>query len=682
MEQRKYPKHMLFGLDIGTRSIVGTVGYRENEHNFTVVGLCVKEHDTRAMLDGQIHDINKVAETIAAIKRQLENELSITLTDVCIAAAGRVLKTLTVKAEYEFQSETVVSDVHIHSLDLIAVEKAYTTIRDEEKNGKLNFYCVGYTPIKYYLDEYPMMKLEDHKADKISVDLLATFLPEDVIDGLYRAVEKAGLQVANLTLEPIAAINVAIPEKFRMLNIALVDVGAGTSDICITRDGSIIGYGMIPYAGDELTETIMQRYLVEFAEAEKIKLACVDQKTIAYEDIMGITHNVTTEEVIGCVDNTVSFISKHVSDKIIELNGGKPVSAVFVVGGGGKIPSFVTSLAKNLELDETRVALRGEEVLKEVTILPDNVKKDPLLVTPIGICLNYYEHKNNFIFVQVNNQRIKLYDNSKLTIVDAAMQSGFPNEKLFPRRGKEICYTMNGQKRMVRGEAGEAAIIKLNGRVTGINSPIVANDVIEIIESTIGKDASLRIEELQEFKSSITFLVNNSQVVCPKYVVVNGELKSQYYQIKTNDVVEVLNYYTLGQVLEFMDLPYNDNVKVNNIICDKDERVYENFRIEYQVSSTENVEMPEEVQETTKEKQPVETSTVQSDNITITVTVNDKSVKLQGKQQYIFVDILDVYYFNTTVIGGSALVLKVNQQIAEFTTPIQNNDVIELYWRE
>ena len=47
-----------------------------------------------------------------------------------------------------------------------------------------------------------------------------------------------------MTLEPIAAINVAIPENYRMLNIALVDVGAGTSDISITRDGSIIAYGL------------------------------------------------------------------------------------------------------------------------------------------------------------------------------------------------------------------------------------------------------------------------------------------------------------------------------------------------------------------------------------------------------------------------------------------------------
>ncbi len=89
------------------------------------------------------------------------------------------------------------------------------------------------------------------------------------MDGLYSAVGQAKMTVANMTLEPIAAINVAIPENFRMLNIALVDVGAGTSDISITREGSIIAYGMIPYAGDELTELIVQQYLVDFQTAEK-----------------------------------------------------------------------------------------------------------------------------------------------------------------------------------------------------------------------------------------------------------------------------------------------------------------------------------------------------------------------------------------------------------------------------
>lgn len=261
MDISKYRDHLVFGLDIGTRSIVGTVGYRENTNKFKVVAQVAREHETRAMMDGQIHDINKVSETIGSVKREIENKLGQRLTDVCIAAAGRVLKTIVAKADFEFTEETKVTDEHIYSLNLLGVEKAYDVIRKDAAQEKVTFYCVGYSVIKYYLNDYPISNLEGHKASKITTELIATFLPEEVIDGLYQAVERAGLFVANLTLEPIAAINVAIPERFRLLNIALVDVGAGTSDICITKDGSIVAYGMIPFAGDELTEWIAKRYL-------------------------------------------------------------------------------------------------------------------------------------------------------------------------------------------------------------------------------------------------------------------------------------------------------------------------------------------------------------------------------------------------------------------------------------
>lgn len=81
----------VFGLDIGTRNVVGTVGYREGK-DFYVAAQYMKEHETRAMLDGQIHDIGRVGRTIAEVKAELEGQLEAKLTDVCIAAAGRVLK--------------------------------------------------------------------------------------------------------------------------------------------------------------------------------------------------------------------------------------------------------------------------------------------------------------------------------------------------------------------------------------------------------------------------------------------------------------------------------------------------------------------------------------------------------------------------------------------------------------
>ena len=573
----------VFGLDIGTRNVVGTVGYQNDDKEFVVAAQYVREHETRAMLDGQIHDIGRVAKTIKEVKDELEKQTGQPLEEVCIAAAGRVLKTVTTHVEYEYAQESVVTGEDIHTLNLLGIEKAQEALK-EVNDTSYKFYCVGYSTVKFFLNDEVFISLEGHKANKIGEDIIVTFLPEDVVDGLYAAVGQAGLSVANMTLEPIAAINVAIPENYRMLNIALVDVGAGTSDISITRDGSIIAYGMIPHAGDELTEVIVQHFLVDFNMAEHIKLQSTTSDKVTYKDIMSIEHTIPAEDVWEVVAPVVDNIAREVSAKIIELNGDKTVSACFVVGGGGKIHGFTQNLAEDLDLPQERVALRGEEVLGEVIFEQEDITKDPLLVTPIGICLNYYDQRNNFIMVRFNGERIKLYDNNRLTIVDAALQAGFPNDELFPKRGTPINFTVNGVARLVRGEAGEGAVVTMNGKPASINTPLEPNSEIVIEPSTAGEAAVYKISQLDEYNHSvITFIINGRRVSCPRFVQVNGRLEPEDYSIKENDVIETRNYYTVRQIAQFMDLVIDTDqmIYVNNEEADLDTLVYENFSVEW-----------------------------------------------------------------------------------------------------
>ena len=573
----------VFGLDIGTRNVVGTVGYQTDDKGFVVTAQYVREHETRAMLDGQIHDIGRVAKTIKEVKDELEKQTGQPLEEVCIAAAGRVLKTVTTHVEYEYAQESVVTGEDVHTLDLLGIEKAQEALK-EVNDTSYKFYCVGYSTVKFFLNDEVFISLEGHKANKIGEDIIVTFLPEDVVDGLYAAVGQAGLSVANMTLEPIAAINVAIPENYRMLNIALVDVGAGTSDISITRDGSIIAYGMIPHAGDEMTEVIVQHFLVDFNMAESIKLQSTTSDTITYKDIMSIEHTIPAQDVWDVAAPVVDSIAQEVSAKIRELNGDKTVSACFVVGGGGKIHGFTEKLAEDLDLPEERVALRGEEVLGDVTFEQEDIKKDPLLVTPIGICLNYYDQRNNFIMVRFNGERIKLYDNNRLTIVDAALQAGFPNNELFPKRGTPINFTVNGVARLVRGEAGEGAVVTMNGKPASINTPLEPNSEIVIEPSTAGEAAEYKISQLDEYNHSvITFIINGRKVSCPRFVQVNGRLEPEDYSIRENDVIETRNYYTVRQIAQFMDLVIDTDqmIFVNNEEADLDTLVYENFSVEW-----------------------------------------------------------------------------------------------------
>ncbi|MCP6657801.1 rod shape-determining protein, partial [Klebsiella pneumoniae] len=92
---------------------------------------------------------------------------------------------------------------------------------------------------------------------------------------------------------PIAAINVLIPTTMRHLNLVLIDVGAGTSDVAITRDGSVIAYGMVPFAGDEITEAISQQFLLDFNVAETVKRQSSGKnKKISFTDVLGMSQKV------------------------------------------------------------------------------------------------------------------------------------------------------------------------------------------------------------------------------------------------------------------------------------------------------------------------------------------------------------------------------------------------------
>lgn len=702
MEGRKYTGQLVFGLDIGTRSIVGTVGYKAG-NRFIVVALRSKEHETRAMLDGQIHDIHKVGETIAEVKRGLEEAIGRKLSEVCIAAAGRVLRTVTTHVEYPFSGDKEIGQEDVYALIASGIEKAYQEFLSGQ-NDDMRFYCVGHSVVRYYLNGYPMGNLEGHKARTIGVDLIATFLPDEVVDGLYKAVELAGLNVSSLTLEPIAAIQLAIPERFRMLNIALLDVGAGTSDISITNDGCILAYGMIPMAGDLLTEEIARHCLVDFTTAEQIKKQAGKMETISFMDIMLLPQTISSEEIKKITAPVIDDMAQQAADKIKELNGDKAVSAVFVVGGGGKIPGYTEAVADKLGIARERVALRGEEVMQQI-VFEEDVKKDSLLVTPIGICLNFYEQSNNFIFVSFNDERIKIYDNNRLTVADAAIQAQFPNDGLFPKRGDSLDFTVNGKQRMARGQFGETAVITVNGETADIYTPIHANDLIRVIPSTAGEKGRLTIRELPESTESLQVIVNERKVEVPRFASVNGVLQSGYYEIQENDEIEILNYYTVGQILEFMDVLLEPwmNLYVNNRLADRDTPVYENFSVlwtretlaepqkengqpeeskENMMQEEERMEEPETTgEETKREEKEEETAGENTGAVSINVLVNNQLVVLEGKTEYVYVDVFEKIDFDRSRPKGMGIVTTLNGRPAQYMEAIHDGDVLEIYWR-
>ncbi len=301
----------VFALDIGTRSIIGMVGIVE-ENKVKIIAIEREEHAERAMIDGQIENIEKVATLAGKVKKRLEDKIRFKLTKVCVAAAGRALRSKRAEFELELPGTQLIDDEIISRLEAGAITKAEEAFdaENEAAEDTRRFYLVGYTVCQYFLDQYMISNLKDHRGRHVKVDLIATFLPSEVVESLYTTMNKIGLEVASLTLEPIAAINAAIPENIRLLNLVLVDIGAGTSDIAACTGGSVTGYTMATVAGDEITETIMKEYLVDFATAESIKAQLDGKQEITFADIMGLEHKISREEILQCIQGTSGFVKR------------------------------------------------------------------------------------------------------------------------------------------------------------------------------------------------------------------------------------------------------------------------------------------------------------------------------------------------------------------------------------
>lgn len=674
------PDDLIFALDIGTRTVVGIVGYYEKEF-FKVVAAEVFEHKSRAMLDGQIHDINKVSEVVSEVKSRLEVALGLELKKVAIAAAGRVLKTSQAKIEYEVEQGREITAEIVGSMEVDAIQNAQEKLESElSSDDKVPFYCVGYSVINYYLNSYVIASLVGHKGKKIGVEVLATFLPHVVVDSLYTVMDKVGLQVAGLTLEPIAAISVTIPKDLRLLNLVLVDIGAGTSDIAITKDGSVVAYGMVPIAGDEITEKIAQEFLVDFNTAEKMKISISSGvETIKFTDILGKKSEISSSQALDLLQPSIDLLANSISEKILEFNQKAP-NAVFLIGGGSQIAGLPEKIEKCLGLPNGRVAVRGRDVIQNIKT---KIRKlsGPESITPFGIAMMAYTKKGqDFLSVTVNGEKIQLLNSKKLTVADSLILVGYNPDKLIGRSGKSLRFTLNGNQMFIKGEHGVSAEILVNNVLASLETNIKAGDSIIINAAKNGKNAEKYVKDYVKNPYGVTVSLNGDQLKLQAQVSVNGVKKEINYEIIESDIIIVEEITTLDDFVVKFNLDLNKGTLLVNgesrnldyIIKNNDSIVYNQVVSEPQAQTLWG---NQHISKDTVNLSP-EVDLKEEGNV---ITVNGKKIKLLEDKQYIFVDVFSYIDFDLTSPKGN-IVLKLNGRPANFTDSIMAGDNIEIYW--
>jgi cell division protein FtsA len=654
-------KDIIFALDIGTRNVVGVIGYEEGE-KLNIVESCTLQHKTRAMMDGQIHDIQKVAEVIKSVKNDLEQKTGLTLKDVSIAAAGRVLRTVFSEASIDFSEEKRVQKSHIMALEMQGVESAKQMLYDRE-DSPVDFFCVAYTPVRYKIDGYEMDNLQGHMGKRIEGLILSTFLPKQVIDSLYRSVENAGLAVSNLTLEPISAMNVAIPKELRLLNLALVDIGAGTSDIAITKEGTVASYGMLPIAGDEFTEKLIEEYLVDFKTGEKLKQ--MDPKEeISVRDILGSDIKITKDKVNEVLEPLLEKIIHQVSEKILELNSQKAPKAVFCVGGGSKLDNLSHRLAEKLGMADNRVILKDLTSVGEEIDIKDPLITGPEYITPIGICMTtLMEQRDNFIQVSVNGKTEKLLNTRQQHVVDAAIKADFSSEHFIVKSGKDVHYKINGENAVARGTMGEPAEILVNGKPANLKTEINNGDEIVLKPGISGCDAVVKVEDLIKDYDKKTLYFGGKLISVKGHVKVNGKLEEEGRFIKKGDEVEIRPVETLQQLAEYLGIEGKDFIYyLNGNLSSPVMKLSDGDKIDLM--------LPEGAVKGEKK-----------DRDGIRVEVNGKELSLSGKKEYIFINIFNHLDFDIRT-GKKNISLMLNGKKASYTDLLKDGDKIEITWEE
>ncbi|CDM68510.1 cell division protein FtsA [Clostridium bornimense] len=654
----------IFALDIGTRKVIGTVGYIKDK-KFIVSHEVLMEHEERAMIDGQIHDIELVAKLVKKIKDQLEKELNITLTKVSIAAAGRFLKTVEVNHEIKCEKYKDIDKDQIRGLELTTIKKAEEIANENSENI---LYCVGYSVKNYYLNGYVISNLEGHKGDTISVEIIATFLPRSVVDSLYAVMKKVGLTVSNLTLEPIAAMEVVIPSNLRMLNIGLVDIGAGTSDIAISRDGTIYSYGMISKAGDEITEVIAKEYLVDFNTAEKMKRRIFIDDKIKFTDVLGFEGEVERDGILKLIDSKVNELADEICNKILELNGGKSPNAMFLVGGGAHTPLLKDYMVEKLQLSDKRVVIKDRSNIESCEV--KDLSLGSTGVTVLGIALEAIKRiGGDFIDISINDKVVSLFNYNNHKVMDVILASGINPKDIISKKGSNVRFTLNGRNKIAFGSLGKNAIIKINGKDATLDSEIVEGDKVNVEFAINGESAKPIVKDYVLLESTSFYYNDKIQYLEPR-VYINDNRSDIDMLIKDGDDIEIIYPKTLG---DFKDYYINDgelknfyireNIISNNYIINEGDRIYSEIK--------EDKLETEEIEEIENSK----TNDFEANNIT--VTVNGEKVILSGKESYVFVDIFDKIKFDLTSNKGM-LMLILNNERASFYSPLYDGDNIEL----
>jgi len=389
---------IIVGLDIGTTKIACLVGRKTDHGKSEILG--IGKAPSLGVTRGVVSNIEKTVQSIRAAVEEAESKSGIEIKVVNVGIAGQHIKSLQHRGMITRDSiEEEISQKDVDEL----IEDMYKLVMMPGEE------IIHVLPQEYIVDRQPGIK---DPIGMSGVQLEANF---HIITGqmaaaknIFKCVSKAGLEVAELVLEPLASSSAVISNEEKEAGVALVDIGGGTTDIAIFHDGIIRHTAVIPFGGNVITEDIKEGCTIMHRQAELLKTkfgAAVtqtnqDNEVVCIPGLRGRDpKEISVMNLANIINARMSEILEHIYYEIKNSGFEKKLIGGIVVTGGGSQLKHMNQLIEFTTGMDSRVGYPNEHLSSNTNI---NVTS-PLFATGVGLVAKGFE---KFELLKSRNEKI------------------------------------------------------------------------------------------------------------------------------------------------------------------------------------------------------------------------------------------------------------------------------------
>jgi cell division protein FtsA len=375
----------IVGLDVGTTKIVAMVGRLTEHGKVEILGLGKTE--SVGVMRGQVANIERTVQSIKVAVEEAEQKTGIPIKVVNVGIAGQHIKSL----QHNGIRTRTNSDTEINQKDIDAL------IEDMYKLAMLpGEEIIHVIPQEYMVDNESGIKEPiGMSGRRLEANFHIITGQIAAINNLVKCVRKAGLEVSDITLEPLASADAVLSNEEKEAGVVLVDIGGGTTDVAIFQDSIIRHTAVIPFGGNVITEDIKEGCTIIKGQAEllKIKFGSALASENQENEIVSIPglrgrepKEITIKNLSHIIQARMEEIIEHVYYEIKNSGFEKKLIAGIVITGGGAQLKHTTQLVEYITGMDTRIGYPNEHVAKGAEDVTS-----PMYATGVGLVLRGFQ---------------------------------------------------------------------------------------------------------------------------------------------------------------------------------------------------------------------------------------------------------------------------------------------------